>query len=255
MIQLRKPQGPFLSTSPDSTPTISPEGMLLYAIGDIHGRNDLLLQLVDMIRADVAQQCSPRRPTLVFLGDYVDRGPASHKVIDTLIALRSDPGFEMIALRGNHDQFLLDFLETGARGPLWMTFGGAPTLLAYGVTPPRRSDEPSWAEASKSLAAAMPPAHLSFLNSLPYCAVAGEYVFVAYTRGLKADGLKYAFVKVFTLATGAAVGNLVAEKELGEIGLLDIVQSVRAVRRSNGEYVVFLEDDDKAKVVMFRWQP
>ncbi|MGA2068759.1 MAG: hypothetical protein ABSG86_27575 [Thermoguttaceae bacterium] len=84
---------------------------------------------------------------------------------------------------------------------------------------------------------------------------AGDYIFVAYTRGLKADGVKYAYVKVFTLAQGAPVGNLIAEKELGEIGLLDIVESVRAVRRANGEYVVFLEDDAKAKIVMFRWQP
>jgi len=67
---------------------------------------------------------------------------------------------------------------------------------------------------------------------------AGDYVFVAYTRGLKADGVQYAYVKVYTLASAAAVGNLVAEKELGEIGLLDIVQSARAVRRDNGEYVV-----------------
>jgi hypothetical protein len=85
--------------------------------------------------------------------------------------------------------------------------------------------------------------------------VAGDYIFVAYTRGLKADGIKYAFVKVFKLADGSPMGNLVAEKELGEIGLLDIVDSVRAVQRANGEYVVFLEDDAKAKVVMFRWQP
>jgi serine/threonine protein phosphatase 1 len=234
MIQLRKPQGPFLSTSPDSTPTISPEGMLLYAIGDIHGRNDLLLQLVDMIRADVAQQCSPRRPTLVFLGDYIDRGPASHKVIDTLIALRSDPGFEMIALRGNHDQFLLDFLETGARGPLWMTFGGAPTLLAYGVTPPRRSDEPSWAEASKSLAAAMPPAHLSFLNSLPYCAVAGEYVFVHAGVRPKIElpsqrlsdvlSIREAFLEAATPLNGATVvfGHTPFEQPLMEAGKIGL---------------------------------
>ena len=85
--------------------------------------------------------------------------------------------------------------------------------------------------------------------------VAGDHIFVAYTRGLKADGVRYAYVKVLTLAEAAPVGNLVAEKELGEIGLLDIVESVRAVRRDNGEYVVFLEDDAKAKVVMFRWKP
>lgn len=84
---------------------------------------------------------------------------------------------------------------------------------------------------------------------------AGDYIFVAYTRGLKADGVKFAYVKVFTLERGAPVGNLIAEKALGEIGLLDIVESVRAARRAGGEYVVFLEDDAKAKTVMFRWRP
>ena len=51
------------------------------------------------------------------------------------------------------------------------------------------------------------------------------------------------------------VGNLVPEHELGEVGLLDLVESVRANQRRDGEYVVFLEDDAKAKVVMFRWKP
>jgi serine/threonine protein phosphatase 1 len=178
MFQLRKPQGPFLSTSPNSTQSISPEGMLLYAIGDIHGRNDLLIDLIELIRADAAQEDSTVRPTLVFLGDYVDRGPASRQVIETLLRLQSDPGLDVVAVRGNHDQFVLDFLEDAARGPLWTTFGGAPTLLAYGVSPPRRGDEASWTEAARSLAAAMPEAHLSFLRALPHCAVAGEYVFV-----------------------------------------------------------------------------
>lgn len=82
--------------------------------------------------------------------------------------------------------------------------------------------------------------------------VAGDYVFVAYTRGLKADGIRWAFVKVFRLADLSPVGNLSCDTPLGEIGLLDIVQSVRAVKRSNGEYVVFLEDDLKSKVIMFR---
>ena len=84
--------------------------------------------------------------------------------------------------------------------------------------------------------------------------MAGDYVFVAYTRGLKADGVKYAYVKGLALADGTDMGNLVAEKELGEIGLLDIVHRCVPLA-SNGEYVVFLEDDAKAKIVMFRWRP
>jgi len=85
--------------------------------------------------------------------------------------------------------------------------------------------------------------------------VAGEHLFAAYTRGLKDEGINFAFVKVYNLATGAFVGNLVPERELGEVGLLDLVESVSATRRADGEYVVLLEDDAKAKVVMFRWKP
>ena len=84
--------------------------------------------------------------------------------------------------------------------------------------------------------------------------VAGDYLFAAYTRGLKEEGIKYAFVKVYDLSNGSFVGNLVPERELGEVGLLDLVESVSAARRSDGEYVIFLEDDAKAKVVMFRWK-
>jgi hypothetical protein len=84
---------------------------------------------------------------------------------------------------------------------------------------------------------------------------AGDYLFAGYTRGLKEDGVKYAFVRVHRLSDASPVGNLVAERELGEVGLLDIVESVSASKRSNGEYVVFLEDDYKSKVVMFRWKP
>jgi len=82
--------------------------------------------------------------------------------------------------------------------------------------------------------------------------VAGGYVFVAYTRGLK--GIKYAFVKILRLQDGTEVGDLVPETKLGEIGLLDILESVNAQRRANGEYIIFLEDDYKAKVVLFRWK-
>ena len=85
--------------------------------------------------------------------------------------------------------------------------------------------------------------------------VAGDFLFVAYTRGMKADGVKWADVKVYTLDDMAPVGNLVSDGPLGEIGLLDIVESVRAVKRPSGEYAVFLEDDFRAKVVLFRWRP
>jgi hypothetical protein len=84
---------------------------------------------------------------------------------------------------------------------------------------------------------------------------AGDYLFIGYTRGLKAEGTRFAFVKVVSIKDGSTIGNLVAETALGEIGLLDLVESVKAERRHNGEYVVFLEDDYKCKVVMFQWRP
>jgi len=85
--------------------------------------------------------------------------------------------------------------------------------------------------------------------------VAGDYLFVAYTRGLAAEKLTEAFVKVYRTSDGAFVGNLTAEKDLGETGLLDLIESVRAFRRANGEYVILLEEDAKAKMILFRWQP
>lgn len=85
--------------------------------------------------------------------------------------------------------------------------------------------------------------------------VVGDYVFVAYTRGLKAEGLKNAFVKVLRLKDLSVVGNLSAETALGDTGLLDLVESTRALRRPDGTYMVFLEDDYRAKIVVFQWKP
>ena len=84
---------------------------------------------------------------------------------------------------------------------------------------------------------------------------AGDYLFVAYTRGLPVEGVANAFVKVLRLRDLTAVGNLSAEADFGETGLLDLVESTRAIRRPNGEYIVFLEDDAKAKSIVFRWKP
>lgn len=77
----------------------------------------------------------------------------------------------------------------------------------------------------------------------------------AIARGLKEDGIKWAFVKVFGLTDGRFIGNLVPERETGELGLLDLEDSLRVRLLSDGNYVLFLEDDFKAKSVMMRWRP
>jgi len=85
--------------------------------------------------------------------------------------------------------------------------------------------------------------------------VVGDYVFVCYTRGLKQDGVRWAFVKVYALADGRFVGNMASENKTGEIGLLDIEESMLVRQLKDGTYVVFLEDDYKGKNVIFKWKP
>ena len=93
-----------------------PSGLRVYAIGDIHGRVDLLRQLHRRIIADAAQADPAMRKLLIYLGDYVDRGLYSREVLDVLVRERV-PGFESVHLRGNHDHEFLEFLEDPRRTP------------------------------------------------------------------------------------------------------------------------------------------
>lgn len=85
--------------------------------------------------------------------------------------------------------------------------------------------------------------------------VAGDYLFVPYTGASKPDGVKTGRVEVFRISDAKSVGHFEPSPEVGEIGLQDIRECLRAHRRANGEYLIFLEDDYKAKVVMYRWKP
>ncbi|MGI9381700.1 MAG: metallophosphoesterase family protein [Methyloligellaceae bacterium] len=155
-----------------------PEGRLVYAIGDIHGRSDLLAQLLRDIRNDAAAHVSATRRTLVFLGDYVDRGPDSRGVIEILISGLPD-GFDAIFLMGNHEWFLIDFLKRPEVLSHWMYNGAAATLSSYGL--PTSASILADAEPNvwrDQFAAALPPSHHTFLVSLELTAVIGDYVFV-----------------------------------------------------------------------------
>jgi serine/threonine protein phosphatase 1 len=155
----------------------APAGEVVYAIGDVHGRADLLRQLLGLIEADQATSGKPMR--LVTLGDYIDRGPASREVIDILIALSAQGGERMIALKGNHEDALLNFLDDPAAGAPWTMQGGSETLRAYRVDTPREGQGPhAWIAARDAFARAMPPAHLELLRRLKLSATAGDYVFV-----------------------------------------------------------------------------
>lgn len=156
----------------------APPGSRIYAIGDVHGRLDLLARLHDLIAADAAA-AGARRKVVVYLGDYVDRGPDSRGVIDLLMR-RPLAGFEHVYLLGNHEDYLLQFLENPAVGPHWCSYGGSETLASYGVRPPSpflvRAAE--YETASQALAQRIPPAHVEFMRGLRLTHQEGDYFFV-----------------------------------------------------------------------------
>jgi serine/threonine protein phosphatase 1 len=152
-----------------------PDETIVYAVGDIHGRYDLLQDLLAQIAADA--QGKTGQKVLIFLGDYVDRGLQSKEVIDCLAAL-DWPGWQIVALRGNHDQTMLDFLSDPGIYRAWRDFGAAETLLSYGVAPPRFDDDKAFAAARDELAAKCPARHVKFLGALEYSHTVGDYMFV-----------------------------------------------------------------------------
>ena len=159
------------------TPPIVPAGVRVYAIGDIHGRADLLTRLHDRIRADAADAPALRK-VIVYLGDYVDRGEESSRVIDILLD-GPPPGFEAVPLCGNHEELMLSFLEDAAMAPMWMANGGTATMYSYGV---RFGDavttEARFLAMQRDFRAALPGRHRDFLRGLAVSHVEGDYLFV-----------------------------------------------------------------------------
>jgi len=153
-----------------------PAGERFYVIGDVHGRTDLLRQLHAMIADDAASRGWARNQ-LIYLGDYIDRGPDSRGVM--ALAMSNDPpGFGKLHLRGNHEAMLLDFLENPYSGSAWLNIGGDAVLREYGIAAPSEFSQPEQlAHAAKLLAEAMLPSELAFLQNLKPCHRAGGYFF------------------------------------------------------------------------------
>ena len=121
-----------LSAAPSLAHATLPEGQLLYAVGDIHGRRDLLQAMLGRIEVDARNSRQSKRRTLVFLGDYVDRGPESRRVVDVLLG-GLPKGFNAHFLKGNHEAIMLDFLEDPSFLAQWLANGADATLRSYGV--------------------------------------------------------------------------------------------------------------------------
>lgn len=153
-----------------------PEGCRVYAIGDIHGRADLLDALLSRIVMDA--RCHPaRRRVLITLGDYVDRGPDSRLVIERLLA--PPAGFELVCLRGNHEDLMLGFLQDPDLADLWLANGGTATLTSYGLPEIRPPMRPAQAAALRvALRETLPDSHRGFLDGLTLSHVVGDYMFV-----------------------------------------------------------------------------
>jgi serine/threonine protein phosphatase 1 len=147
----------------------------VYAVGDVHGRADLLAQLLSEIDADLKAHPSPQA-VHVFLGDYIDRGPDSRQVLDLLIA-RSQR-HETIFLKGNHEVLVEEFLRDSESFAIWRDVGGIDTLLSYGIRPPPNPDANELAMLARRLAEVLPPAHRQFFRHLRRSFICGDFFFV-----------------------------------------------------------------------------
>lgn len=159
----------------DRRPPGVPEGIRIYAVGDVHGRADLLAPVLSQIEADIARRPTSR-PITVFLGDYVDRGPASRETIELLLAWGGVR--EAVFLKGNHEDFLLRFLKDSAVLEDWRYCGGLETLIAYGLKPPINPAPLEQAQLAHDLAGALPESHREFLQALELYFICGDFLFV-----------------------------------------------------------------------------
>jgi calcineurin-like phosphoesterase family protein len=159
--------------SPPLAPS-TPAETRIYAIGDIHGRADLLREILERLDEDQS-----RRPIAqvaeIFLGDYVDRGPDSKSVIDLLAARLVR--HHSVCLRGNHEELMESFLHEPSALDSWLKLGGLQTLTSYGVVP-RLDGTESGDDLRQRFCSAFPRTHRLFLQCLKPWACCGDYLFV-----------------------------------------------------------------------------
>lgn len=154
-----------------------PDGTVVWAVGDIHGQLDLLQPLVEAISADARATAASRR-VVIFLGDYIDRGPDSRGVLRFLASLPVGDGVEWRFLKGNHEQAMLGFLNDPAAGPSWCEYGGDSALRSYGLRAPdlaHRTD--AWARVSADLRHKLTARETEFLEELELSVSLGDYFF------------------------------------------------------------------------------
>lgn len=154
-----------------------PDGAVVWAVGDIHGRLDLLQPLVEAIIADLHASVATRK-MVVFLGDYIDRGPDSRGVLRLLAGLSTVQGLEWRFLKGNHEQAMLGFLGDPAAGPKWCEYGGDNALRSYGLRVPDLAHRTeAWARVAADLRHKLTTPEMEFLENLELSLTIGDYFF------------------------------------------------------------------------------
>jgi len=151
-----------------------PAGLRIYSIGDIHGCLDLLDKVLARVDADIAQRPA-LRSILVFLGDYIDRGPSSRETIDRLLE-RCDRN-ECVFLKGNHEQIAIKCLSNPAMFNQWLRLGGVETLASYGVASVSSINRRRVAELQAAFHHALPPAHFRFFRDQQTSFACGDFFF------------------------------------------------------------------------------
>lgn len=150
---------------------------MLYAIGDCHGRYDLLVKLYDAILEDIKKVKDPNGAEIITLGDYIDRGPMSKQVLDFLMGLQDSPEIKHVILIGNHEDFLLsifkaidtnvDMVPADNIYKNWIKFGGKETLKSFGIY-----EGFNYLRGSQSI-----KPYVNWLAKLPFFYTAYNYIF------------------------------------------------------------------------------
>ena len=151
-----------------------PAELRIYAIGDIHGRLDLLNELLARISSDITLRPTAR-PLYVFLGDYIDRGSASRETIDRLI--EHGKTHASIFLKGNHELIAIKCLSDRGLFDQWLRLGGLETLVSYGVPAETLANGKQIAELQSAFHSALPQAHFRFFRDLKNSFECGDFFF------------------------------------------------------------------------------
>jgi len=156
-------------------PPPAPERDVVYAIGDIHGRVDLLERLIGDILVDAGAYEVPAQ--VVLLGDYIDRTEHVAEAMDFLIAVSDWRELELVPLIGNHEQMLLEFLADPTRGEAWLNFGGLQTLASYGLRVRSRTGTRTDYERIRGELGEAMGEHIEFLDAAQLFHLSGNLLF------------------------------------------------------------------------------